>query len=361
MMAEVGKLFIGVVMMVSEDDIVQLVLLDLFFQPMDILGEVFTFKSYSDVYPVVVFLTERLETLHVAGKLFGEHPHVGYVVGTVFPGSVVRKPEYPVTAFDGTEHIVFIISGGMHATGDDEDYVLSAIKGGYRILGFSDHTPWKYRTDYVADMRMLPEELPGYVESLKTLRKKYHDRIDIRIGLECEYFPQYIHWLKEQIKKYQLDYIIFGNHHYHTDEKFPYFGHHTNSRDMLDLYEESAIEGMESGLFSCLAHPDLFMRSYPKFDHHCTTISRHICRTAARLNVPLEYNIGYVAYNEAHGLSTYPCPEFWRIAANEGCTAIIGLDAHDNKDLETPMYYDRAVRELKELKIERIDELRMLI
>ena len=49
----------------------------------------------------------------------------------------------------------------MHATGDDEDYVLSAIKGGYRILGFSDHTPWKYRTDYVADMRMLPEELPG--------------------------------------------------------------------------------------------------------------------------------------------------------------------------------------------------------
>ena len=133
----------------------------------------------------------------------------------------------------------------MHATGNDEDYVLSAIKGGYRILGFSDHTPWKYRTDYVADMRMLPEELPGYVESLKTLREKYHDQIDIRIGLECEYFPQYIHWLKEQIKKYQLDYIIFGNHHYHTDEKFPYFGHHTDSRDMLELYEESAIEGMD--------------------------------------------------------------------------------------------------------------------
>ena len=111
MMAEVGELFISVVVMVSEDDIVQLVLLDLFFQPMDILGEVFTFKSYSDVYPVVVFLTERLKTLHVAGKLFGEHPHVGYVVSTVFPGSVVRKSEYPVTAFDGTEHIVFIISG----------------------------------------------------------------------------------------------------------------------------------------------------------------------------------------------------------------------------------------------------------
>ena len=81
----------------------------------------------------------------------------------------------------------------MHATGSDEDYVLSAIKGGYQELGFSDHTPWKYHTDYVADMRMLPEELPGYVESLRSLREKYRDQISIKIGLECEYFPAYIH------------------------------------------------------------------------------------------------------------------------------------------------------------------------
>ena len=150
---------------------------------------------------------------------------------------------------------------------------------------------------------MLPEELSEYIESLQYLREKYRDQIDIKIGLECEYFPEYIPWLKEQIKKYQLNYILFGNHHFHTDEKFPYFGHHTNNRDMLGLYEESAIEGMESGLDNCLAHPDLFMRSYPKFDHHCATISRHICRTAARLNIPLEYNIGYVAYNEEHGIT----------------------------------------------------------
>ena len=224
----------------------------------------------------------------------------------------------------------------LHATGTDEEYVLSAIKGGYQVLGFSDHTPWKYHTDYVADMRMLPDELPGYVESLRALRDKYAGQIDIKIGLECEYFPEYIHWLKEQIKEFRLDYILFGNHFYHTDEKFPYFGHHTDNRDMLDLYEESAIEGMESGLFCW-----------------------HICRTAARLHIPLEYNIGYVAYNEAHGLSTYPTPEFWKIAANEGCTAIIGLDAHDNRDLEDPTYYNRAVQELKALKINVTDTLPM--
>ena len=42
----------------------------------------------------------------------------------------------------------------LHATGSDEEFVLSAIKGGYQELGFSDHTPWKYHTDYVSDIRM---------------------------------------------------------------------------------------------------------------------------------------------------------------------------------------------------------------
>lgn len=244
-----------------------------------------------------------------------------------------------------------------HATGSDEDYVLSAIKGGYQELGFSDHTPWKYHTDYISDIRMTPEELPEYVENLRTLREKYKDRISIRIGLECEYFPDYMHWLKGIIQEYELDYVIFGNHYFHTDEKFPYFGRHTDTVDMLELYEESAIEGMESGLFAYLAHPELFMRSYPQFDRHCKLVSRHICRTAARLHLPLEYNISYESYNETHGITTIPHPDFWEIAAHEGCTAIIGVDAHDNRALENSYYYDRACKTLRTLGIKITDTI----
>ena len=247
----------------------------------------------------------------------------------------------------------------QHASGSDEDFVLSAIKGGFQVLGFSDHTPWKYRSDYESGIRMQPEELPAYVESVRTLQDKYRDKIDIKLGLECEYFPDYIPWLKEQVKAYRLDYLIFGNHFYHTDEKFPYFGRHTDSRDMLDLYEESAIEGMESGLFCCLAHPELFMRSYPEFDHHCSNISRHICRAAARLNIPLEYNISRISYDAKRGLTTFPHPKFWHIAAAEGCTAIIGVDAHVHQYLEEKTYYEQAVRALKELGIKTTDTLPM--
>lgn len=178
--------------------------------------------------------------------------------------------------------------------------------------------------------------------------------------MECEYFPEYIPWLKGVIKEYQLDYIIFGNHHFHTDEKFPYFGRNTHTVDMLELYEESAIEGMESGLFAYLAHPDLFMRSYPEFDRHCKLVSRHICRTAARLNLPLEYNIGYEDYNDEHGITTIPHPAFWEIAAHEGCTAIIGVDAHNNQYLETPFYYDRANGTLQKLGMKVTDRIPFL-
>lgn len=51
---------------------------------------------------------------------------------------------------------------------------------------------------------MTPEELPDYVESLRSLQEKYKDRISLKIGLECEYFPDYLHWLKEVIREFKL-------------------------------------------------------------------------------------------------------------------------------------------------------------
>ena len=35
-----------------------------------------------------------------------------------------------------------------HASGRDEEYVQSAIRGGYQILGFADHSPWQFSSSY---------------------------------------------------------------------------------------------------------------------------------------------------------------------------------------------------------------------
>ena len=241
-----------------------------------------------------------------------------------------------------------------HATGTDEEYVLAAIAGGYELLGFSDHTPWKYASSYVSDNRMLPEELPDYIASIRQLKEQYKSKIDIKIGLECEYFPQYMDWLKEQINLYELDYVIFGNHYYMSDEVSPYFGVFTTDHEMLDKYEESIIKGMETGIYAYVAHPDLFMASYETFDDHCIQMSKRICQAAKKLHLPLEYNLGTVTYKEYMGEHLFPNPDFWKIAKDEGCTAIIGVDAHRPRWLQLPLFYTAAALFLKSIGMKTI-------
>ena len=52
--------------------------------------------------------------------------------------------------------------------------------------------------------------------------------------------------------------------------------------------------------------------------------------------------------------------DFWKVAAPEGCTAIIGVDAHNNQYLENPFYYSRATETLRKLGIKVIDRIPFL-
>ena len=46
-----------------------------------------------------------------------------------------------------------------HAEGTEEEYILTALRCGYKVLGFSDHTPWAYATPgFVSRIRMLLDE-----------------------------------------------------------------------------------------------------------------------------------------------------------------------------------------------------------
>jgi len=244
--------------------------------------------------------------------------------------------------------------------GDDEDYVISAIRGGFDEIGFSDHTPWKYDSDFVAHMRMKLDMFPDYKQSILALKEKYRGQISIKLGLEVEYYPKYMDWLREFVKQEQLDYIIFGNHYYQTDEKRVYFGTACARSEYLEIYGEECINGMKTGLYSYLCHPELFMRAYPHFDEHCEQISYRICETAKQMDIPLEYNLAGLMYNMTNGIEQYPHHRFWEIAKQVGNRAIIGVDAHRNTDLESDVYWNQALHYLRDVcKIEVVDHLEM--
>ncbi|MBQ7597742.1 MAG: histidinol-phosphatase [Clostridia bacterium] len=243
----------------------------------------------------------------------------------------------------------------MHADGTDEAYVRAAIESGFTRIGFSDHSPWPYK-DFVSGMRMSVSEFPGYVQSVRALQEKYRGKIEILLGLECEYFPQYLPWMREQVQTYGLDYLILGHHFSPTEPGGIYNGNLTTP-ELLKPYREAVLAGMESGMFAYLAHPDLFMRGYPAFDAHCEKLSREIVEKAMQTGTPLEYNILGMFHGKRDGKPGYPHPAFWRIAGEYGAVAIIGIDAHTPDAFRNTALFNESEAFLRSLGLQIIDDI----
>ena len=247
-----------------------------------------------------------------------------------------------------------------HAGGSDEEYIESAIKSGFQELGFADHTPWPFDSSYTSSMRMDIEQLDDYVNHLQILKQKYVNQISIKIGLECEYFEEYIPWLRHIIEEYKVDYVIFGNHFSSNEQKNVGYGKMKTDETALELYLNTAIKAIESKLFAYFAHPDIFIRGYGKFDDVCERISRQICEKAKEYDLILEFNISNYICEPDSKHYLYPCLDFWKIVSELGCRCIIGYDAHQPQVLEQQNGYLKAIAELEKIGIEIVDVIPFL-
>ena len=246
----------------------------------------------------------------------------------------------------------------FHAVGTDEEYVISAIKSGFDEIGFSDHSPWSFK-GFVSGMRMHENELEAYCNSVKALREKYKNEISIRLGLECEYFPKYMPWLREMIEKHEIDYIILGHHFCDDEPASPYNGE-IRSADRLYRYRDDIVEAMETGLFSYVAHPDLFMRGYPEFDEHCKSISLDIINKAIETGTPLEYNLLGFSHSLNDGKQGYPYPDFWSLVSEKKPLVTMGIDAHSPKAYEDSLLYEKGLSSLSALGLSIVPNIDFL-
>ena len=246
-----------------------------------------------------------------------------------------------------------------HAEGTDEQYVLAAIAQGFDELGFSDHMPWPYESGFTNPrVRMPISRMDDYLSSVRALSEKYDGKIRVLAGFEAEYFPEYMQWLAEIKEEKQLDYLILGNHYDTSDETGMYYGQCKNAQQ-LRRYVDSALAGMQTGLFAYLAHPDLFMRGYKTFDDDCRAAAKELAQACRALDLPMEYNVHErFIFPITHRVS-YPHPEFFEIAAAEGVRMIIGLDAHEPDEIGNPEQWDRAICELAPYESLRIGHLEL--
>ena len=237
-----------------------------------------------------------------------------------------------------------------HAEGGERDYIERALQSGLKILGFSDHTPYDFFDSEPRNrpMRMMPEELPGYAASLRALAEEYRDRIEIRLGVEAEYYPKYFTRLLELLRENGVEYMILGQHFLGNEIGDAYAGRPTLDRKQLSRYVSQTVEALETGLFTYFAHPDLihFIGSRSVYDREM----RALCRAALAAGTPLEINL--LGVREGRH---YPNERFWQLAAEEGNPVVLGCDAHHPDDLLDREAEARALALVERLGLNRLD------
>ena len=246
-----------------------------------------------------------------------------------------------------------------HATGTEEEYVLSAIEHGFKVIGFTDHVffPWFSQPGMRGDFC----EIDDYIKTIRDLREKYKDKIEIYLGFECEYSPlakEYYEWL---LKETKIEYLILGQHLFFEDlSHVRWLGGHAPDEG-IQRYTDTVIEAMETGLFTYFAHPDLFVRFFENFTPFVKSCCRRMCEKAKELDIPLEINLGGIRgmRPQKEGRLMYPCEEFFSIVSEIGNKVIIGVDAHAPEDYDPNVsdfaYAEHLINKFKLNAITRLD------
>ena len=210
----------------------------------------------------------------------------------------------------------------------DEAYVKKAIELGASGIWFADHAPFPGNP---FGNRMQMDELQEYLDTLSDLKKKYEDSIEIKAGLEIEFFPSFCAYYATLKDKQGLDFLLLGQHMYEItpgEYSFSLAPEQKNQEEYHGL-GEAIIEGLNTGLFDVLAHPDRIFRRRKKepWNEGFEAMSRAIIKTAVCNGVILERNIESMQRKYCYK------KEFWDMVPEEAKT-VYGLDAHSLEDLE---------------------------
>ena len=242
-----------------------------------------------------------------------------------------------------------------HAVGTDEEYVKCAIAEGVKLLGFSDHAPMPYPNGYESSYKMKPEVLSEYCSSLLYLKEKYADKIDIKIGLESEYYPSIWEKTLEYFRSYPLDFLIIGQHFIDGDmnpgEKSIF--NKTEERDTLSRYVDRVIEAMKTERFSYVAHPDAINYIGKDGDFYKAEM-RRLIETAKSLDMAVEFNL--LGLSDARH---YPNMLFWEEASALGAKVILGCDSHSPSRVANPAEIAAAMKIADKLSLNVVDRIEL--
>ncbi len=268
--------------------------------------------------------------------------------------AVVKKaPTQPLPAPGPTKSGALFYDSHMHtplckhAWGEPEEYAQQALKAGLKGIIFTCHCPMP--NGFWPTVRMSESEFEIYLALVQRAADAFKGKLDIRLGIESEYYPGCEEYIAALHQRADFHYVL-GAVHWQAKEYLNKYETGT-IENFRRTYFEHLAKSAESGLYDCLAHPDLVKNYHP--DSWCFAIVKNTVSTAldriAATGVAMELNTSGLnkSYSEMN-----PGNEMLRMMADRKIPVVLGSDSH--RALRVGEHFVTALNHLTEAGYENV-------
>jgi histidinol-phosphatase (PHP family) len=210
-----------------------------------------------------------------------------------------------------------------HAVGEPTEYAEAAWQRGLAGIAITCHNPLP--NGLARASRMMESQLGEYLEIVDHARQQWSGRLDVLVGMECDFMPGLESWLRRQIESIDLHHVLGSVHPHLSEYQAEYW--RGEPVEFQRTYFEHLAQAAETRLFDTLAHPDLVKNVHPQqwdLQRVLDDIRRCLDRIA-RAGVAMELNTSglHKAIAEMN-----PGLEILREMRGRDIPVVVGADAH---------------------------------
>lgn len=210
-----------------------------------------------------------------------------------------------------------------HAVGEPEEYAETAIARGLKGIIFTCHSPMP--GDWWPAVRMHLDQLDEYLALVDRAARAYAGRLDIRVGMEMDFFPGLEDWVQRLIERCDFHHVLGSVHHFSPEYRRLFWK--GDAAAFQRQYFTHLAESAETGLFDTLAHPDLVKNQDPDL-YEFEALREHVAASLDRVaatGVAMELNTS----GRLKALPQFnPGPEMLAMMRERKIPVVLGSDSH---------------------------------
>ena len=178
---------------------------------------------------------------------------------------------------------------------------------------------------FSAAVRMSESEFDAYVDLVAMATDRWKGRVDVRLGLEADYFVGYEAYLEKQLSGTEFHFVLGSVHPQIGEFRAQYW--QDDLVEVQRIYFDLLATSAETGLFDSLAHPDLIKNFTSEAWDPVTILDviRPALDRIAKTGVAMELNTSGVNKRISE---MNPFPDMLREMKLREIPVTLGADAH---------------------------------